>query len=68
MDAWAWAGRARSVVAGEGLGEFLVGAGGYFFRGHGAVGFAGVVDGFADLGFGFFLFAQAFGGGGGFGG
>ena len=70
MDALTRAGRARGgvVVAAEGLGESLVGAGGDFFCGHGAVGSAGVVDGFADLGFGFFLFAQAFGCGGGFGG
>ena len=69
MDALARAGRARrAIVSGEGLGESLVCAGGDFFRCHGAVGFAGVGDGFADLGFGFFLFAQALGGGGGFGG
>ena len=69
MDALAGAGRARRgvVVVSEGLGESLVGAGGDFFCCHGAVGFAGVVDGFADLGFGFFLFAQAFGRGSGFG-
>ena len=66
MDTLTRTGGARSIVV-EGLGEFLVGAGSDFFCCHGSVGFAGVVDCFADLGFGFFLFAQAFGGGGGFG-
>lgn len=69
MDALAWAGRARGgVVVVEGLGKSLVGAGGDFFCCHRPVGFARVIDGFADLGFGLFLLAQAFGGGGGFGG
>ena len=56
------------VVVVEGHGELLVGAGSDLFCCHGSVGLAGIVDGFADLGFGFFLFAQTFGGGGGFGG
>ena len=65
MDALAWAGRARGgVVVVEGLGESLVGAGGDFFCCHRPVGFARVIDGLADLGFGLFLLAQAFGGGG----
>ena len=31
-----------------------------FFGCHGTVGFPGIVDGFADLGFGLFLFAETF--------
>lgn len=65
---WLLLGPRRAGVFGERLGEFLVCTSGNFFRCHRAVGFSGVVDGFADLGFGFFLLAESFGCCEGFGG
>jgi len=67
VNALARARRTRGIIV-EALGESLVGARSDFFGCHGAVGFAGVGDGFSDLSFGFFLFAQTFRCGGGFGG